>query len=215
MRICVWGGGGDIAQEVIKHWLSKDELVTAVCRTNTPCFTHPKLTVCTTETFDFNRSYDLLITLPGETRNVKIANMLLNDWQAAIDANLTSVFLALRTVLPIMKCDNNVVVVGSVVGSIGGIGCANYAAAKAGLVGLVRAAANECASSNIRVNLLELGYINLGMGKRLPDKVKDVALSTIPLGRFGHVDDVIHAIEFLATTRYMSGGILTLAGGLR
>ncbi len=108
-------------------------------------------------------------------------------------------------------------VVGSVVGSTGGFGCCNYAAAKAGLVGLVRAAANEQAAkgTGTRVNLLELGYVDAGMGERLPEEVKNKSIRAIPLGRFARMDEVLDALDFLIRAPYMTGGVLTLAGGLR
>ena len=98
---------------------------------------------------------------------------------------------------------------------MGGYGCTNYAAAKAGLVGLVRGAANEWAKHQIMVNLLELGYVDSGMGAELNPRVRDAAVKSIPLGRFATEEDFVHAVEYLATTRYATGTVLTLAGGLR
>lgn len=161
---------------------------------------------------------DLLITAAGSFRNAKIDAMeLYNDWEPVIENNLTSVFKALKYAFQdgSMSANRNIVVIGSIVGSTGGFGCANYAAAKAGLVGLVRAAANEYASQNIRINLLELGYVDCGMGQRLDPKVKEAVMKMIPLKRFATVEEFLHAVDFLATTTYMTGNILTLAGGLR
>lgn len=158
---------------------------------------------------------DVLVTLAGRTYDAKLSSMTAHQWDGAIEDNLSSVAMTLMFLGKKVRDGGNVVVVGSVVGSTGAYGAANYAAAKAGLVGLVRSAALEWAGRGVCVNLLELGFVDAGMGARLPQKVKDRVLPTIPLGRFGTESEFVHAVEFLSTVRYMTGGILTLAGGLR
>lgn len=158
---------------------------------------------------------DVLVTLAGKAHDAKLDGMTTSQWNLGIEDNLSSVGKALLFLLKRVRDNGNVVVVGSVVGSTGGYGCANYAAAKAGLVGLVRSAALEVAGRGVCVNLLELGFIGAGMGARLPQKVRDRVMPTIPLGRFGTPEEFVHAVEFLSTVRYMTGSVLTLAGGLR
>jgi NAD(P)-dependent dehydrogenase (short-subunit alcohol dehydrogenase family) len=153
--------------------------------------------------------------MPGSVNNAKLQHMTDRQWEDVITDNLTAVFNAFKACLPKMYPNSNIVVVGSIVGSTGGFGCSNYAAAKAGLMGLVRGVANELACLNVRINLLELGYIDCGMGKRLDEKVKTKVIETIPLKRFGTVEDFLTAVDYLCQTKYMTGNTLTLAGGLR
>lgn len=157
---------------------------------------------------------DSIVTFSGKVHNSKLCQMSLDQWNDSLYANLTSVFNALRFGLPKMNDGGSVVVVGSIVGGTGGFGCANYASAKAGLVGLVKAASNEMLKRNIRINLLELGYCDIGMGAGLEEKVKNRMLDSIPMGRFANVSEVLVAIDFLSSQTYMTGGVLTFAGGL-
>jgi 3-oxoacyl-[acyl-carrier protein] reductase len=213
MRVCVVGGTAALAVPLLDLWLSRGYDVTATHRTSKPLREHPRLTWLHESRFTSFRDVDLLVTLCGTTADGKVQLMRDQDWDDVIDGTLKHVFRAIRGTY--LKDGGNVVVVGSVVGSAGAYGAANYAAAKAGLVGLVRSAALEWAARGVCVNLLELGFTELGMGARLPEKVKARVLPTVPLGRFGTAADFVHAVEFLSTTRYMTGGILTLAGGLR
>ena len=214
-HIVIVGGGAALAQPLIDHWGKGSEWqVTVVCRSKTPV--HPCAgMVIKRRVTEIHEPWDVLVTLTGDVDNAPLSLMTDYQWRMAIEANLTHPFEALRYLLPHAREQANVVVVGSIVGSIGSRGCANYAAAKAGLIGLVRAAANEYAYKSLCTNLLELGYMDVGMGSRLQPEVRDKALSTIPLKRFGTVEDFVLAVEFLSKTRYMSGGVLTLAGGLR
>jgi NAD(P)-dependent dehydrogenase (short-subunit alcohol dehydrogenase family) len=179
MKLCVWGGGGALAQEVIGHWLDQMDPacptsvtgIVAVCRRSTPdryqeCHDYLKVVKIPggEEHLKALGPFDALVVMPGTVMNAKLSDMSDHVWHESISGNLTAAFKALKLCLPLVKNDGSVVVVGSIVGSTGGYGCANYAAAKAGLVGLVRAAANEYAQFGIRVNLLEAGYIDCGMG---------------------------------------------------
>lgn len=202
MRACVVGGGAALAYPLIDRWEARGDAVTKVTR-HVPFFPSASAPI------------DVLVTLPGSTADTKLDAMTVSQWDRVLDDVLGSVASAFRNIAPHVRDGGNVVVVGSIVGSAGGYGCANYAAAKAGLVGLVRSAAPEWAGRGVCVNLLELGVTELGMGARLPEKVKAKALAGIPLGRFGTADDFVHAVEFLSTVRWMTGNVLTLAGGVR
>jgi 3-oxoacyl-[acyl-carrier protein] reductase len=214
MRVCVVGGGAALAQPLLERWLGGLEDaghdVVALCPHRRPSFDHPRLTV---RDKPVTGQFDLLVTLAGSTDDAKLEGMTYHVWDTVVANTLTAVARAFQSVK--VKDGGNVVVVGSIVGSTGAYGAANYAAAKAGLVGLVRSAALEWAGRGVCVNLLELGVTELGMGARLPDKVKAKALAGIPLGRFGTAADFVHAVEFLSTTRWMTGNVLTLAGGVR
>jgi 3-oxoacyl-[acyl-carrier protein] reductase len=199
-RIVVLGMGASLVRPLLENPFKEDE-ITLLGREYT--------------TTDLPNPIDVLITVPGKTHDAKIDGMTFHQWDRSLEDNLSSVGKLFLKCGHRMRNGGNVVVVGSVVGSAGAYGAANYAAAKAGLVGLVRSAALEWAARGVCVNLLELGFTELGMGARLPEKVKARVLPTIPLGRFGTAADFVHAVEFLSATRYMTGGVLTLAGGLR
>lgn len=225
MNICITGAGSAIAASLIPHCLALPATVFGVYHRKYPAvrfrpevshYLDASLYLCRgISDIPLSVEFDSLITLQGAIANSKLTKMTNEDWDNVLDANLSSVFRTLRSLLPRVKPMGNVVIVGSIIGSIGGFGCSNYAAAKAGLAGMVRAVANEVADKGICVNLLELGYVSVGMGERLSDNVKENALRTIPLKRFANPSEVVHAIEFLRTTHYMTGNTLTLAGGLR
>lgn len=216
MDILIVGGGAALAESLIDHYLSSpDNRVAVVCRKTLPAQRYLSRVLVYRHVEDVPNYLDLLITLPGHVDNAPLIEMTDGQWNSVVNATLTVPFQALRRLLPVMRPNSNVVVVGSIAGKLGGRGCANYAAAKAGLVGLVSAAANENLDRGICINLLELGYIYAGMGAGLSEALRHKIMHTIPLRRFGDVQDFVLAIEFLSRTRYMSGGILTLAGGLR
>lgn len=214
MNVCVVGAGSAIAKEVIKFYSSKGDSIIGVSRWSWDC-DHAKIITWDEFCQESTQPIDVMITLVGDVVNSKLSKMSLDDWNRVINGTLTSVFRALRYGIQRVVDHGNVVVVGSIVGSIGGYGCANYAAAKSGLVGLVRACANEVVDRGVVVNLLELGYASIGMGENLSEEVKQKVIATIPLKRLASAEEVIEAIDFLAMTRYMTGNILTLAGGLR
>ncbi len=221
--VCIFGGGAALATRVIKGFLGRGDQVYAVCRKHAPgeVDPHDRLKVLWVDADDLDdylpalRKFDTVVTLPGSFENAKLDDMTYQQWDKVIDDTLTSVAKFLMTLSGKIMEGANVVVVGSVVGSTGCYGASGYAAAKAGLVGLVRSLALEWAGVGVKVNLLELGYIDAGMGARLSEKAKARAVELIPLGRFGSEEDVWHAVEFLSETDYMTGGVLTLAGGLR
>lgn len=233
-HVVIAGGGAALASIVAEEFLSDPEVkVTAVCRKTRPRFVDERLTVL--DGVDLCREgdkvptggrgagalvtlapIDVLVTLTGYSADWRLESLGLEGWNPTLDSTLKAVYMSLRYALPALQASNgNVVVVGSVVGSTGGYGCGAYAAAKAGLVGLVRAAANENARHGVCVNLLELGYVNAGMGARLPEAVKERLLPTIPLGRFAEPREVAEAVEFLSRIRYATGSVFPLTGGLR
>lgn len=213
-HVVIVGGRAALATPLITYYTGRGDKVTAVCRVKTA--SDPPLRFGqVAQPSDVEGLVDLVITLTGSVNNAKMSGMTYFQWDQVIEDNLSAAGRALLHLLSKVRDGGNVVVVGSVIGSSGGYGCANYAAAKAGLVGLVRAAANEHATRGVCINLLELGYIDAGMGARLDPKIKEKVMPTIPLGRFGTEEDVVDAITYLGRVRYMTGSVLTLAGGLR
>ncbi len=223
--VMVTGASGGIGHALVEFFLAKGCDVVAVCGTH-EIMPRPHLrVVCANLNFEEEAqkcaemagAVDVLVCCAGAVSNSLVDRMSQDTWRFVMDGCLTTAFTTMRVILPGMRerKSGHVVVLGSIVGDIGGRGCANYAAAKAGLKGLVRGAANDVAGDNVLINLLTLGYIDSGMGAKLAENVRVGALSTIPLKRFGSTLDVAQAVEFLATQNYMTGNELVFAGGLR
>ena len=159
---------------------------------------------------------DVLVNNAGITRDGLLMRMKTSDWQAVIDLNLTGVFLCSRAVArPMLKQKSGRIInITSVVGLMGNAGQANYAAAKAGVVGLTRSTAKELASRGITVNAVAPGFIATDMTKDLD---ADAILRDIPLGTFGTQEQVAGAVRFLATDQasaYITGQVLQVDGGM-
>ena len=159
---------------------------------------------------------DVLVNNAGITRDGLLMRMKTEDWQAVINLNLTGVFFCTRAVArPMLKQrSGRIINITSVVGLMGNAGQANYAAAKAGVVGLTRSSAKEMASRGITVNAVAPGFIATDMTK---DLEADAILSAIPLGRFGSPDQVAGAVRFLAAdpaAAYITGQVLQVDGGM-
>jgi 3-oxoacyl-[acyl-carrier protein] reductase len=159
---------------------------------------------------------DALINNAGITRDGLLMRMKMDDWQAVINLNLTGVFLCTRAVTRTMlkQKSGRIINITSVVGLMGNAGQANYAAAKAGVVGLTRSAAKEMASRGITVNAVAPGFIATDMTK---DLNAEGILAAIPLGRFGNPEQVAGAVRFLAAdpaAGYITGQVLQVDGGM-
>ncbi len=160
----------------------------------------------------------VLVNNAGITRDNLSMRMKDADWDAVIDTNLTAVFRLSRAVIrPMVKQRHGRIInITSVVGASGNAGQANYAAAKAGVAGMTRALARELGSRSITVNCVAPGFIATDMTDALPAAQKDALLTQIPLGRLGSVDDVAHAVAFLASDAagYITGTELHVNGGM-
>ena len=159
---------------------------------------------------------DVLVNNAGITRDGLLMRMKTEDWQAVINLNLTGVFLCTRAVTrPMLKQKSGRIInITSVVGLMGNAGQANYAAAKAGVVGLTRSAAKEMASRGITVNAVAPGFIATDMTKNLN---AEGILAAIPLGQFGTPEQVAGAVRFLAAdpaAAYITGQVLQVDGGM-
>ena len=159
---------------------------------------------------------DVLVNNAGITRDGLLMRMKTDDWQSVIDLNLSGVFLCTRAVArPMLKQKSGRIInITSVVGLMGNAGQANYAAAKAGVIGLTRSAAKELASRGITVNAVAPGFIATDMTKDLD---AEVILKDIPLGTFGTQGQVAGAVRFLAAdpaAAYITGQVLQVDGGM-
>ena len=161
---------------------------------------------------------DGLVNNAGVTRDQLLIKMKIQDWDQVIDTNLRGAFLTIQSVCRLMmkQRQGSIVNIGSVIGLTGNAGQANYAASKAGMIGLTKSCALELASRNIRVNLVAPGYIQTEMTEVLSEDVKGKILEKIPLKSIGQPQQVAAAVRFLLSddASYMTGQTLSVNGGM-
>ncbi|MDR3247991.1 MAG: 3-oxoacyl-[acyl-carrier-protein] reductase [Treponema sp.] len=162
--------------------------------------------------------FDIGVNNAGLTRDTLSFRMTLENWQKVIDVNLSAAFLVARVIAHdmIRKKAGSLIMMSSVVGIHGNGGQANYAASKAGLIGLTKSLAREVASRGVRVNAIAPGFIESDMTNAMPEAAKDGMLQLIPLKRVGKPEDVAQAALFLASdgSAYITGQVLTVDGGM-
>jgi len=161
---------------------------------------------------------NILVNNAGITRDGLIVRMSDDDWNKVIATNLTSVFSLTRAASRLMMKQRSgaIVNVTSVVGLVGNAGQSNYAAAKAGVIGLTKSVARELASRNIRVNAVAPGFIETDMTAALPEGARESARGQIAMARFGVPEDVSKAVAYLASddAAYVTGQVLAIDGGM-
>ena len=161
---------------------------------------------------------DILVNNAGLTRDQIVLRMSETDWDTVLDANLKGAFLATRAVLKGMmkRKAGRIINVTSIVGLTGNKGQANYAASKAGLIGLTKSVAKEYASRNILVNCVAPGFVETDMTGGLPVEARASLLQQIALGRLGRPEDIAGAVLFLASdmAAYITGQVLVVDGGM-
>ncbi len=166
---------------------------------------------------DFGR-VDILINNAGVTRDGLSMRMSIEDWDTVVDTNLRGAFSFAQAVMRSMikQRSGRIINISSVTGLTGNAGQANYAASKAGLIGLTKTLARELASRGITVNAVAPGFIMTDMTDVLSDQVKEAILSKIPLGKFGEGADIAAAVAFLAApeAKFITGQVLTVDGGM-
>lgn len=163
-------------------------------------------------------SIDILVNNAGITRDGLLMKMSEEDFDRVIDTNLKGAFHTIRFAARQMlkQRSGRIINMASVVGVTGNAGQANYAASKAGVIGLTKATARELASRGITVNAVAPGFIETDMTAVLPEKVKEASVSQIPLGKFGSPEQVASAVAFLASSdaAYITGQVLHVDGGM-
>ena len=161
---------------------------------------------------------DILVNNAGITRDHLLLRMTDEDWDKVLKVNLSSVFLCTRAVLRYMVKQRwgRIINIASIVGVVGNPGQANYASAKAGIIGLTRTTAKEVASRGITANAIAPGFIETGMTQQLAEDWKQELKKRIPLGYLGSPRDVAEAVAFLASeeARYITGQVLGVDGGM-
>jgi len=160
----------------------------------------------------------ILVNNAGITRDTLLMRMKDDDWQAVLDTNLTSVFRLSRAVVKsMMKArSGRIINIASVVGFMGNPGQTNYVAAKAGMVGFTKALAREIGSRGVTVNCVAPGFIETDMTKSLSAEQVAKLIQNVPLGRLGQVDEIAHAVCYLASPHasYITGNTIHVNGGM-
>jgi len=161
---------------------------------------------------------NILVNNAGITRDNLIMRMSEEDWEAVLKTNLTGTFNCIKSVTRQMmkQRSGSIINIASIVGIMGNAGQANYAASKAGIIGLSKSVARELASRGITCNAIAPGFIDTEMTNRLDEKVKEDLNGQIPLGRIGEVEDVSKIVAFLGSddASYITGQVINVDGGL-
>ena len=161
---------------------------------------------------------DILINNAGVTRDGLLMRMSENDWDTVLNTNLRGAFVFTKAFSRsfLKQRSGRVINIASVIGLIGNAGQCNYAASKAGLIGLTKSIAKEFASRGITCNAIAPGFIETDMTSVLDEKLKEALLKQIPLGTLGQADDIATAVAYLAGPggRYITGQVLTVDGGM-
>ena len=166
---------------------------------------------------DFGKA-DILINNAGVTRDALAMRMSLEDWDSVIDTNLRGAFSFTQAIVRAMtkQRGGRIINISSVIGLMGNAGQTNYAASKAGLIGLTKSLARELASRDITVNAVAPGFVTTDMTSGLSDEIKNAIHAKIPLGRTGTAEEIASAVAFLASTDagYITGQVLCVDGGI-
>ncbi|MBE9528365.1 MAG: 3-oxoacyl-[acyl-carrier-protein] reductase [Proteobacteria bacterium] len=167
---------------------------------------------------EFDDSIHILVNNAGITRDALIMRMKEDDWDAVINVNLKGVFNCTKSVVKYMTKQRwgRIINIASIVGLMGNAGQANYAASKAGVIGMTKSVAREVAGRNVTCNAVAPGFIETAMTDAMPEKRRNEMIAGIPLGRLGGPDDVAKATLFLASSAasYITGQVISVNGGL-
>ncbi|MBT3468637.1 MAG: 3-oxoacyl-[acyl-carrier-protein] reductase [Opitutae bacterium] len=161
---------------------------------------------------------DILVNNAGITRDGLLFRMSDEDWNSVLETNLTSCFHWCKALGRPMTRNRwgRIINISSVAGVVGNAGQANYAAAKAGMIGLTKTIAKEFAARSVTANAIAPGFIRTDMTDGLNDEIKEAAIKFIPLKRFGEVEDIAHIVDFLCSEKagYVTGQVFSVDGGM-
>jgi 3-oxoacyl-[acyl-carrier protein] reductase len=205
----------DLAEETVREFHEKGYDALAVMANVTKKEDVDNLVKNTLEKY---QSIDILVNNAGITRDTLLVRMSEEDWDKVLAINLKGAFLATQAIARVMmkQRSGRIINISSVVGRMGNVGQANYAASKAGLIGLTKSAAKELAGRGITVNAVAPGFIATDMTDKLPQAARDAFLSNVPLKRAGTPEDIAAVVAFLASddAAYITGQVLGVDGGL-
>ena len=163
-------------------------------------------------------SLDILINNAGITKDTLFMRMKKEDWDLVLNINLNGVFNLCKAAVPLMmkQRSGKIINIASIVGEMGNIGQANYAASKAGVIGLTKTLAREVASRGINVNAIAPGFIQTAMTDKIPEEARSQLMSLIPMAKLGQPEDVANACLFLASSAadYITGQVINVNGGM-
>jgi len=167
----------------------------------------------------FEGPVGVLVNNAGITRDTLVLRMKPDQWNDVIDTNLNGVFFASQAAAKIMmkQRSGRIVNIASIVGKVGNVGQANYAAAKGGVIALTMSMARECAPRGVTVNAVAPGFIKSDMTDELPEKIVEAVKTTIPAARFGEPDEVAGLVKYLAldpSALYITGHCINIDGGM-
>ncbi|KAL0233264.1 hypothetical protein GEMRC1_012009 [Eukaryota sp. GEM-RC1] len=178
---------------------------------------HDSVTTFISDVLETHGKIDVVVNNAGITRDSLLDKMTPEAFKQVIDVNLTGVWNVCHCVIPHMTArgSGSVINIASIIGKVGGFGQSNYSAAKAGVIGMTKALAKECARKNVRVNSVLPGFINTEMVQKIPQKVIDRLIADIPMRRFGEVAEIASLVQFLASdaSTYITGTDMIASGG--
>ena len=188
------------------------------CEFNHVSTTHvPGIEAAAHEVIDQYGRIDILINNAGITRDKTLLKMSFDEWQQVIDVNLTGVFNCTKIIVPYMveQKSGRIICTSSINGVHGAFGQTNYAAAKAGIIGMVRSWAKELGPKGITANAVAPGFIQTAMTDAMPEEVRTHTVATIPARRIGKPDDIAYAYLYLASDEasFVNGHVLSVNGG--
>jgi len=223
----ITGVSGSIGKLLFDHYNKSEEATIGTFNRNRPNFgTKDKLFQVNIS--DYKQVTDFIANIESELDNICLINCAAiaydsfahksdpEQWKEVIDTNLTGTFYMIRSLLPHMRDQKygRIINLSSVVAQTGAIGTTAYAASKAGLWGLSKSLAVENANKNVLINSLNLGYMDTGMTERIPKDLQSNIRNNIPLKEFGSPKEIIHAIDYLVGSNYVTGTSIDINGGL-